>query len=279
MHHRVTEKVDSEFDMTPAYYRAELERLYAEGYYPVTTLDLVHGNFGHVPAGKTPVVMTFDDGSSNQFGYTASGAIKPDSGIGILLDFNREHPDFPAIASVYINQQPFGIADTAKALGDLHRLGFEIGNHTLHHANLKQLDPAHVQAELGALQAMVEQAVPGVRTRTMALPLGVEPHDKALARSGLFRGKRYLNEGVLLVGANPSHSPFHKSFDAQALPRIRSSSYQGGTGEFLAKYWLDYLKAHPTQRYRAAANPGRITFPKSFADVLNPKLRGRAVSY
>jgi peptidoglycan/xylan/chitin deacetylase (PgdA/CDA1 family) len=279
MHHRVSETVDSEYDMTPAYYRAELERLYAEGYYPVRTIDLVHGSFDHVPAGKTPVVMTFDDGSPNQFAYTSAGTVKPDSGIGILLDFNKEHPDFPAVASVYINQQPFGIADTAKALGDLHRLGFEIGNHTLHHANLKQLDAAHVQAELGALQAMVGQAVPGLTTRTMALPLGVEPHDHALARTGLFRGKRYLNEGVLLVGANPSHSPFHKSFDAQAIPRIRSSSFNGGKGEFVATYWLDYLKTHPTQRYRAAGNPGHITFPKNFSDILNPRLRSRAIAY
>jgi peptidoglycan/xylan/chitin deacetylase (PgdA/CDA1 family) len=279
MHHRVTEKVESEFDMTPAYFRSELERLHAEDYYPVRTIDLVHGTFDQVPPGKTPVVMTFDDGTSGQFGYAPGGSIKPDSGVGILVDFHRENPDFPAVASFYINQNPFAIADTAKALSDLHKLGMEIGNHTLHHANLKQLDRAHVQSEFGALQAMVEQAVPGVRTRTMALPLGVEPRDKALSRTGIFRGRRYLNEGVLLVGANPSHSPYHRKFDAQAIPRIRSSSYQGGTGEYLATYWLNYLKANPTQRYRAAGNPGKITFPRSFADVLNPKLRTRAITY
>ena len=203
MHHRVVDNVQSEFDMTPAYYRAELERLYAEGYYPVRTIDLVHGTFDHVPPGKTPVVMTFDDGSPGQFGYTSSGAIKPTSGVGILVDFHREHPDFPAVASVYINQQPFGIADTAKALGDLHGLGFEIGNHTMHHLDLKPLDAAHVQSEFGQLQAMVGQAVPGLRTRTMALPLGVEPRDHALAHTGRYAGQRYINEGVLLVGAEP----------------------------------------------------------------------------
>jgi hypothetical protein len=36
MHHRLVSKVDSEYDMTPAYFAAELERLQREGYYPVT---------------------------------------------------------------------------------------------------------------------------------------------------------------------------------------------------------------------------------------------------
>ena len=279
MHHRVVDKVDSEFDMTPAYFRAELQRLYAEGYYPVRTIDLVHGALDHVPAGKTPVVMTFDDGSPGQFGYTSTGAVNPNSGVGILLEFNAQHPDFPAVASMYINQHPFQIADTRKALGDLNKYGFEIGNHTFDHANLKPLDPAKVQEEFGKLQQMVEQAVPGVKPRTMALPLGVEPRDHALAHTGSYAGEKYVNEGVLLVGANPSHSPFHKMFDAQAIPRIRSSSYQGGRGEYLATYWLDFLKANPDKRYRSAGNPGHVTFPKSFAGVLSSKLATKAITY
>jgi peptidoglycan/xylan/chitin deacetylase (PgdA/CDA1 family) len=279
MHHRVVDKVESEFDMTPAYFRAELQRLYAEGYYPVRTLDLVHGTFDHVPPGKTPVVMTFDDGSPGQFGYTSTGAVNPNSGVGILLDFHAQHPDFPAVASMYINRHPFQIGDTSKALGDLNKYGFEIGNHTFHHLDLKPLDSAKVQEEFGQLQQMVEHAVPGLRPRTMALPLGVEPKNHALARTGMYGGERYVNEGVLLVGANPSHSPYHRLFDAQAIPRIRSSSYQGGRGQYLATYWLDFLKAHPDQRYRAAGNPGKVTFPRKFADILSPKFRAVAVTY
>ena len=279
MHHRVVDKVESEFDMTPAYFRAELQRLYAEGYYPVRTLDLVHGTFDHVPPGKTPVVMTFDDGSPGQFGYTSTGAVNPSSGVGILLDFRSQDPDFPAVASMYINQHPFQIADTSKALGDLHRYGFELGNHTYDHLDLKPLGSAKVQEEFGKLQQMVEQAVPGLRPRTMALPLGVEPRNHALAHTGSYAGERYINEGVLLVGANPSHSPYHKLFDAQAIPRIRSSSYQGGRAAYLATYWLDFLKANPDKRYRAAGNPGKVTFPRKYANVLRPALRARAVTY
>src|SRR5207245_1290970 len=82
-----------------------------------------------------------------------------------------------------------------------------------------------VQEELGKLAAMVATAVPGLQPRTMALPLGVEPSIPALVRAGRWRHTTYHNEAVLLVGAEPAHSPWHKSWNQAAVPRIRSSSY------------------------------------------------------
>jgi len=171
MHHRIVEQVDSEFDMTPAYFRAELQRLYRENYHPVRTLDLVRRTFT-VPAGKTPVVLTFDDGSPGQFGYRPDGTINPECGVGILLDFHAAHRDFPAVASFYINRDPFGTTtaqDAARALADLHTRGFEIGNHTYDHANLSTLSAEQVQAEFARLAQLVTAAVPGLNPHTMAL--------------------------------------------------------------------------------------------------------------
>ena len=279
MHHRVVEHVDSEFDMTAAWFRAELERLHREGYFPVRTIDLVRHSFDAVPAGKTPVVLTFDDGSTGQLGYRKDGSIDPSTAVGIMLDFHREHPDFPAVASFYVNSDPFGYTDARKPLGDLHRLGFEIGNHTLDHVDLAQISGRKVEAEFGKLQEMVEHAVPGYRPLTMALPLGIAPKNERFARTGVFRGERYRNLGALLVGSNPSHSPYHKDFDPYHLPRIRSSSWHHGKGEFLLTYWLDYLRHHDDLRYRAAGNPGHVTFPKSFSGSLDPRWRSRAIRY
>lgn len=281
MHHRVVENVESDFDMTPAYFRAELERLHAEGYHPIRTVDLVRRSF-HVPAGKSPVVLTFDDGSPGQFGYSVGTTVKPDTGVGILLDFHREHPDFPAVASLYINSDPYGFSTpqaVATGLSDLVQRGFEIGNHTYHHVDLGSLSSAQVQAEFAKVVTMVSTAVPGYRPSTMALPFGVEPHVHAAAAAGSADGVSYRNDGVLLVGANPSHSPYHSSFDAQQLPRIRASSFHGGGGQFLATYWLDYLKAHPSQRYVSAGNPGHVTAPKTMASELAPAYQAQAVFY
>jgi len=279
MHHRVVDHVDSEYDMTPAYFRAELERLEAEGYFPVQTIDLARGDLGHVPAGRHPLVLTFDDSSSGQMGYTATGTIPADSAVGVMLDFAREHPQFPITASFYINKNPFAVADTAKVLADLHRRGFEIGNHTFDHVNLGTVDAAHVQNELARLAQLVSSQVPGLVPTTMALPNGVDPHPSMLAAGGTANGTTYRNEAVLLVGANPSRSPFHTKFDPIAVPRIRSSSYDGGTGDYLATYWLDYLAKHPDDRYTAAGNPGKVTFPQSAASSLAPAYAARAVTY
>jgi peptidoglycan/xylan/chitin deacetylase (PgdA/CDA1 family) len=277
MHHRLVSKVDSEFDMTPAWFRAELQRLLAEGYYPVTTLQVARRDLGHVPAGRSPVVLTFDDSSRGQLHY-AGDRIAPDSAVGILLDFAREHPEFPAVASFYLNKDPFALGDPHRVVADLAGHGMEVGNHTYDHVPLR-LPAPKVQAQLGELAAMVAAAVPGLQPRTMALPLGVTPSIPALARAGRWRQTSYRNEAVLLVGAEPAHSPWHKSWNPAAVPRIRSSSYQGGKGEFLTTWWLDQIKAGAVTKYVSAGNPEYVTFPKKYADRLAPAYRDVAVAY
>jgi peptidoglycan/xylan/chitin deacetylase (PgdA/CDA1 family) len=278
MHHRLVTKVDSEFDMTPDWFAAELDRLHREGYYPVTMLQVARGDLGHVPAGRSPVVLTFDDSSNGQLHYTAKGSIAPDSAVGMLLAFAQQHPDFPAVASFYLNRDPFALGDPHRAVGDLVAHGFEVGNHTYDHVPL-QLPPARVQQQIGELAAMVSAAAPGTSTRTLALPLGVEPSHPALVRRGAWRGTAYANEAVLLVGADPAHSPFHREWRAGAVPRIRSASFRGGHGEFEAKWWLDQIKHGTVTRYVSAGNPGHVTVPKAYAGHVAPAFRSRLVTY
>jgi hypothetical protein len=282
MHHRLTDTVTGAYDMTPAFFRAELERLHREHYHPVRALDLARGDL-RVPAGKTPCVLTFDDSSPGQFGYDAAGGISPDSAVGIMAAFQAEHPDFPAVASFYVNKDPFGLTGTAadRALADLTRRGFEIGNHTWSHANLKKLGAAQVQAEIGRMAAFIAHAVPTSPARTFALPLGVRPSDERLLRSGGAGENAYRNEGVLLVGAGPAPSPFHRDFDPMAIPRIRATSDQGGGGRLLSTYWLDRLAEHPETKYVSAGNPDRhfVTAPRGRAADLAPRWRRRASWY
>src|SRR5450756_2587487 len=51
---------------TPANFRKDLERLYRLGYRTVKLSDYLSGNID-LPAGTSPVVLTFDDSSPNQF--------------------------------------------------------------------------------------------------------------------------------------------------------------------------------------------------------------------
>lgn len=281
MYHRITDDVTGDYDTTPKDFRAQLQRMFSTGYRPVCTIDLVRGQLA-VAAGYTPVVLSFDDGYANQFRLSPTGQIDPDCGVAILLQVCAEFEHCPPAGSFNINRYPFGL-DTPSAqragLARLHKLGFEIANHTFDHDNLADLDSTGVQEDMVRLQRMVHAAVPGAQVATMALPFGVSPLRRVLARTGRWDGESYLNEGVLQVGANPSASPFSTSFDPGAVPRIRSMSADGGRLPLTANYWLDALQADPSRRYISAGNPGHVTVPAALRHRLSPKWAGKVITY
>ena len=120
--------------------------------------------------------------------------IDPACGVGILEAFAREHPGFGHAATFYVlpgAKAPtdlFNQADLAgRKLQYLASQGYEIGNHTLWHAELGRYPEATVRDQLATAQAWVQRHVPGYRFRTVALPHGSYP--KELRLGGLRRGQ------------------------------------------------------------------------------------------
>ncbi len=280
MHHEIRPDRVGPYDQTPAEFRHELETLWSQGYWPVRAVDLATGRLD-VPAGKTPVVLTFDDATQFQFSYDAAGRVKPTTAIGVLLEFARSHRGFPLAGTFYVLREPFaGTPRGPEMLRWLVRHGFELGNHTLDHLPLGSLSPAQVQRELVLGQKVITDAVPQARVRTMSLPLGVMPRPAVLARRGSWGGRSYRYAGVFLVGANPAPSPFSRAFEHGAVPRIRSSHLPwNGQKDFGAAYWLDELRRHPEERYVSDGDPRTISFPRSHAAQLAPRFRSRARPY
>lgn len=278
MYHRVHPEAAGDYDLTPVAFRAELKRLWREGYVPVRTVDLVDRELD-TPEGKSPVVLTFDDSSVEQFAYTKKGEIDPDTAIGILLDFSAKHEDFEARASLYVNQRPFNSSEYPKMLRDLHRRGFELGNHTLEHKNLGASSRTEVQRQLALGRKLITDVVPDAEVATLSLPLGISPQPPRLAWSGQWSGLRYQHRGVLLVGSNPAPSPFDRSFDAHAIPRIRSAKQRGSVPNYGSEYWLDHLRKNPDERYVSDGDPERIAFPKRLLSQLDRRYGERAVPY
>lgn len=271
MYHRLVEQPTSVYDRTPAGFRAELERLAGEGYVPVTTTEYATGRID-IPAGKHPVVLTFDDGDPTQFALGPDGKPAPGTAIAILLDVAARHPGFRPVASLYVNGGPFASSDGA-ALRWLRDNGFEIGNHTLEHTNLGAVSDQQVQEAVVLGQREIEKAVPEYRVSSLALPFGAVPGDPALARRGAFDGGSYDYACVLMVGAGPAPSPYSAEFDPVATPRIRSQDATGEDARYGSTVWLDQLAAAPDQRYTSDGVPDRISHPtaagapaKQFAD-------------
>lgn len=278
MYHRIVPEVKGEFDRTPEQFRAELTRLHDAGFRPVTAREYVSGDLP-VEAGKSPVVLTFDDSTRDQLALTPGGEVDPASAVGILLDFAASHPGFRAVATMYVNADPFGVSDAGPLLRRLHELGFELGNHTANHVNLAKLDAATAQRELVLGRRVITDVVPDASVDTLALPLGIRPADRSILTRGAADGETYELQGVFLVGAGPAPSPFAASFDRAAIPRIRSSDWDGGEPNYGTGYWLDWYATHPERRYVSDGVAGTVSFPAAVAGQLGSSLHDRARPY
>lgn len=268
-------ETEGRWQRTPARFREDLALLYERGYRPVTVADLVAKRLD-LPAGLSPVVITFDDASPGQFRYVAEGdslVIDPSSAVGMWLEMHRSHPDwenrgvFCMLSGAEAGRAFFGdkgIEGQATAwrhrkVKQLAALGFELCNHTLWHANLKGMAPARVQEQIARLQLAIDSVVPGYEPRTFALPLGQWPDDATLAARGEWtdsktgRTVRYRHDAVLLVAGGPARSPHDPQFDPLRLPRVQVFDEELRT-------ILDRLDKRG-ERYVSDGDPSRVTAP------------------
>ncbi|MFD3557339.1 polysaccharide deacetylase family protein [Streptomyces goshikiensis] len=273
MYHQLTEKPAGVYDRTPADFRAELERLAREGYVPVTARDFQTGRID-IPAGAHPVVLTFDDSTNSQVRLAPDGTPAPDTAVAILAETAKRHPEFKPVATFFVNADAFPATGSAKALTWLKEHGYEVANHTDRHENLGSLGQADATRAISAGQRAIEKAAPGTQVTSLALPFGAMPQPAGVAA----RGTGYRYDGVYLVGANPSVSPFAKAFTPGAIPRIRSAGDKDEDAEFGSSRWLDRLAAGKN-RYVSDGDPNTVAFPSASRNELAPAFAKRARPY
>jgi peptidoglycan/xylan/chitin deacetylase (PgdA/CDA1 family) len=268
MYHQILANPTRVYDRTPAQFRAELQVLYDEGYRPITTEDLVTGRID-LPAGRHPVVLTLDDSTISQAQIGADGQPTPDSALGMLEAFGREHPDFHPTATYYVNTVPEPFVDP-KVLPWLAAHGYEFGAHTRSHADLRVLSDAGVQAEIGGNIADIQKAVPGYTVTTLAIPFGHRPANRDLAHTGVHDGVAYDLAGVAIVNPVPSPSPFSVEFDRYRVARIGAED---------TAVPLESLRRHPERRFTSDGDPATISFPARRAGELAPAWADKARPY
>lgn len=279
MYHEIGEP-ESTWCRTPANFRKDLETLHAAGYRLISMNDLLDGKID-LPAGYSPVVLTFDDGRNGQFRYLEEDGrpvIDPDCAVGILEEFYAAHPDFGLAATFYIfYENPFGQSrHVQQKLSHLVEKGFEIGNHCYSHGNLRRLAPDQARRELALQVKRTQEYLPGYPVRSLALPFGERPDEMSHIIEGRYEGTTYRNEGILLVGANPAPSPFSVKFNPAALPRVRASEMEtDGVGLY---DWLERLRENPERRYISDGNPAVVTVPEPLAaQVDQSRLDGKSL--
>ncbi len=269
-YHRIAE--EGRWSRTPDNFRADLEYLYEQGYRCISLKDLVTNNI-RVEAGYTPVVFTFDDSDPSQFRYIEENGqliIDPKCAVGIMEQFSKEHPDFNMTATFYVLPTLFGQEEYAeKKLRYLAEHGYDIGNHTVNHVSLGEVDQARALEELAGNIRLVQKYLPGYEQASIALPNGSEPKDYSLFTYGDYDGIRINFLASLLVGANPAPAPCDRNFDPMRLPRIQALDPSLDTGDSGLYAWIQYFADNPERLYVSDGDPDTVTIPRHMADRVN----------
>lgn len=254
---------EERYQRTPANFRADLERLYQSGYYPVNFVEVIQG-LPSVPPGKKPIALTFDDSDISQFRVLDDRTIDADSALGILLDFHHRYPaEWPTRATFFVlgNDNAnyfsvFGQSELAKEkIQVLVDLGMEVGSHTVSHADLSVATAERIYWELTVSQHVIEEMAPGYKVQTLAVPFGGFPYTLDFLKAGEWGGMSYSYIGNAAAWGGPNVSPHDSAFEPYHVSRLEVTDTS-------LDHWLTYFEQHPHDYYVADGDPQRVTVPQ-----------------
>ena len=263
-------------NIAPQTFRSQLTLMEASHWYPVNMRDILTAHLD-VPAGKTPVVLTFDDARGTQFHYLPNGKTDPNCAVGILEDFHKKHADWPLKATFYVlpksawNPVPFWQpGKETQKLQTLVADGFEVANHTTTHRMMTHLSNKELCWEMAECQEYVKARAPGATMDTMALPGGAAPKNHALWNT-LLRGTlgriTYHNRCILMAWGGPSYSWVDRAFNPDRVSRI-------GAGPGWIEHALKQMTTGRLRPYVSDGNPSTVAVPRSEASLVDPKRLG-----
>lgn len=151
--------------VAPRHLRAHVQLLRRLRYDLLAAEDLL-GDRRVVPPREGTAVLTFDDGWRDGLEVVAPLLRQ----IGVRASFyvcpgwwGRHHPELPGRAGALLSEEE---------VGELARLGLEVGSHSLSHPDLRTLDASALANELGGSKDAIERLT-GRPCRTFAYPFGL----------------------------------------------------------------------------------------------------------
>ena len=261
----------------------DLQWMYDNNFYLVGMNAVVRGNLD-VPAGKHPVVLTFDDGSSMHISFEMGEDGQPlkdehgeyvvtrNSAVGVIDRFAADHPDFGktahfALVPGNLFSWPNHQQDEwyEEKLEWLVRNGYEVGNHTLQHPELPKLDTKSFARNIAepyiSVSNVVDKDHPNFAMGVLTLPYGAfqeggwtgDKYDY-LVNGFVWDGHPIYVEAALLVCCGPTPSPFNTDYRRLWIPRI------AGDDPDIARLMKDIEDGLVTL-YTSDGNPDTVTIP------------------
>lgn len=285
MYHGIVNKKSSEtsytggnvdkdgYNRTVEAFKEDLEFYYQNGYRMIRAIDYVNGIID-VPYGKSPIVLTFDDGSANNIkvnGISEDGEIIIDenSAVGVLESFKKKYPDFNVTATFFVNGSLFQQSEyNEKILKWLVENGYDIGNHTKTHVNFSDASTNESEEEVGFVYNKLDSIIPDKYVKLVALPFG-SPYKKTHANfshiiNSNYNGINYETVSTFRVGWMPDYSPFSKDFDKEFIMRVRAYDNNGVDFDIDASF-----RILEKNRYVSDGNVDTIVIKESDASYIN----------
>ncbi|MBA2248073.1 MAG: polysaccharide deacetylase family protein [Chloroflexia bacterium] len=277
-------KMDA-FTTTIDRFTAQLQWLYDHNFFLISMESFIANEIA-APPGKHPIVFTFDDSSPGQFRFIEGegGALVPDplSAIGALEDFIALHPDFGRggfFAVLPSNcfampAEPDQMPYCDQKLAWLAERGYEVGNHTVGHQDLRDVTDDVFAREVGDAAFWVRDHVPapGSLSDVMVMPYGNYPdkethqEQRRMMRDGFqYEGQRIRIRAAFMVGAEPSIAPSSTLWDPLFISRIQTS-------DEVLDHWFEAFTDGSVILYVSDGHPGTIVLPTPLPSELEAEL-------
>ncbi len=271
------------YNRTAEAFRGDLEFYYENGYRMIRLDDYIHGNID-VPLGKSPIVLTFDDGREDNFKVTGRDEngnlqIDPNCAVGVLEEYKAKYPDFNVTATFFVNSGLFQQEEYNKEiLNWLVDHGYDVGNHTTTHPDFTKISEAKTLEVVGKVYQQLDELLPNRYVKIVALPFG-SPYKKThanfpLIMEGTYEGYSYKTEAALRVGWEADYSPYSSSFDPTFLKRIRA--YDNNGQEFDISMAFKQIES---SKYVSDGDKETIVYPKESESKLKETYSKRTVAY
>lgn len=264
-------------------FRNDLEFYYKSGYRMIRLDDYINGNID-VEMGKSPIILTFDDGLASNIRVTGLDddgniIIDPNSAVGVLEEFKKKYPDFNVTATFFINAGLFNQKEyNAQILTWLIDNGYDVGNHTYSHINFTNVGKEESIFEVGSMYQILEDKLGDKYVNIVALPFGspydIDHENFSYILSGDYKGFKYKTDSTLRVGWEAEYSPFNKNFDKTFLKRIRA--YDNNGYEFDIEMNFEILE---TNKYISDGDKDAIVVPKDKEDKISNKYDKNYIYY
>lgn len=271
------------YQRTSEAFRNDLEFYYQNGYRMIRLNDYVDGNID-VELGKSPLILTFDDGLSNNIKVTGLDSkgdiiIDPNSAVGILEEYKNKYPDFNVTATFFVNGGLFSQPEyNEKILNWLVDNGYDVGNHTNTHVNFSNVDSTRTMKEVGIVYELLDSIIPGKYVNILALPFGspykLDHANMPYIFDTTYNNKNYVTKSALRVGWKAEVSPFDSDFNPKFLKRIRA--YDNNGVDFDIEMNFKLLEKN---RYISDGDKDVIVIPSDYEQYLGNTYDKKVITY